>query len=72
MVQDIFGDGRAESCHALSEPRRHASAMKRQVRKSRSLHQNYFNTKRLAKDESHLESTIRIEFANAKLKLNER
>jgi hypothetical protein len=38
VKQDAFADRRAEVRHARGEPRRHASAMQRQIGKPRALH----------------------------------
>src|ERR1700681_570304 len=40
MVQNVFSNRHAKLGHAFSKPGRHTSAMKRQVRKSRALHQD--------------------------------
>ena len=40
MAQNVFRDSHAQLGHAFSKPRRDTSGMKRQVRKSRALHQD--------------------------------
>ena len=68
MVQNIFGNRRAKLGHAFCEPQRHTSAMQRQVRKSRSLHQNYFSTK----NESPIKLGQRLKFVGPRLRAGTR